>query len=171
MANRVCIVLTDEALYVTNTGRPIDRLGVISVARQYLSSKGETPPVDNFDYPDRKLVEAIRTKLLGQYRDEPNDLKEHASQETQTRRDYKGRAFWELLQNADDAMAPAGWPSSELIGAKGLGFKSVLEARDQPSTYSSRRPGCHVPTIVDQVVSFTIATDDVMVTVPPLLGS
>jgi hypothetical protein len=35
---------------------------------------------------------------------------------------------------------------------------AVLEARDQPSTYSSRRPGRHVPTIVDQVVSFTIAT-------------
>jgi site-specific DNA recombinase len=32
---------------------------------------------------------------------------------------------------------------------------AVLEARDQPSTYSSRRPGRHVPTIVDQVVSFT----------------
>ena len=34
----------------------------------------------------------------------------------QTRRDYTGRALWELLQNADDAMAPAGRPSSELIG-------------------------------------------------------
>src|SRR5919106_2563576 len=26
---------------------------------------------------------------------------------------------------------------------------AVLEARDQPSTYSSRRPGRHAPTIVD----------------------
>jgi hypothetical protein len=47
---------------------------------------------------------------------------------------------------------------------------AVLEARDQPSTYSSRRPGCQVPTIVDQLVSFTMATDDVMVTVPPPLA-
>jgi hypothetical protein len=47
---------------------------------------------------------------------------------------------------------------------------AVLEARDQPSTYSSRRPGRQVPTSVDQVVSFTIATDDVMVTVPPPLA-
>ena len=47
---------------------------------------------------------------------------------------------------------------------------AVLEARDQPSTYSSRRPGRYVPTSVDQVVSFTIATDDVMVTVPPPLA-
>jgi hypothetical protein len=35
---------------------------------------------------------------------------------------------------------------------------AVLEARDQPSTYSSRCPGRHVPTIVDQIVSFTILT-------------
>jgi hypothetical protein len=32
---------------------------------------------------------------------------------------------------------------------------AVLEARDQPSTYSSRRPGRNVPTSVDQVVSFS----------------
>ena len=44
---------------------------------------------------------------------------------------------------------------------------AVLEAREKPSTYSSRRPGRHVPTIVDQLVSFTIATDDVIETVPP----
>jgi hypothetical protein len=47
---------------------------------------------------------------------------------------------------------------------------AALEARDRRSMYSSRRPGRQVPTSVDQVVSFTIATDDVMVTVPPLLG-
>jgi hypothetical protein len=34
---------------------------------------------------------------------------------------------------------------------------AVLEARDQPSTYSSRRPGRQVPTIVDHVVSFSRA--------------
>ena len=49
---------------------------------------------------------------------------------------------------------------------------AVLEARRRPSTYSSRRPGRQVTTSVDQVVSFTIATDDrrVMVTVPPPLA-
>jgi hypothetical protein len=44
---------------------------------------------------------------------------------------------------------------------------SVLKAREKPSTYSSRRPGRQIQTMVDQVVSFTIATDEVMVTVPP----
>jgi hypothetical protein len=42
---------------------------------------------------------------------------------------------------------------------------AVMGAREKPSTYSSRRP-----TIVDQVVSFTIATDDVIETVPPPLA-
>jgi hypothetical protein len=46
----------------------------------------------------------------------------------------------------------------------------LKRARDSPSTYSSRRPGRQVPTTIDQVVLFTIATDDTMVTVPPLLG-
>jgi hypothetical protein len=45
---------------------------------------------------------------------------------------------------------------------------AVLEAREEPSRYSSRRSGRHVATSVDQVVSFTIATDEVTVTVPPL---
>jgi hypothetical protein len=136
VSNRIRLLVTDEALYVANTGRPIDRCGVISIARQYLSAKGETPPDDNFTCADRKLVDAIRKKRLGLYREEPNDLKEHASQESQTRRDYAGRALWELLQNADDAMAPKGRPSNELIGAKGLGFKSVLEITERPEIHS-----------------------------------
>jgi arsenite methyltransferase len=36
---------------------------------------------------------------------------------------------------------------------------AVLEAREKPSTYSSRRPGRQVPTIVDQVVSFILDSD------------
>jgi hypothetical protein len=35
----------------------------------------------------------------------------------------------------------------------------VLEAREKPSTYNSRRPDRPVPAMVDQVVPFTIATD------------
>jgi hypothetical protein len=48
---------------------------------------------------------------------------------------------------------------------------AVLEARENPSTYSSRRPGRQVTTSVDQVVSFTIATDDAMETELPPLSS
>ena len=60
---------------------------------------------------------------------------------------------------------PQRWMANKalvLVAATGL------KAREKPSTYSSRHPGRHVPTIVDQVVSFTIATDDVIETVRPL---
>ena len=50
--------------------------------------------------------------------------------------DYGGRAIWELLQNADDAMAPPTVDPAQLIGVKGLGFKSVLEITDKPEIYS-----------------------------------
>jgi hypothetical protein len=45
----------------------------------------------------------------------------------------------------------------------------VLEARDRPSTYSSRRPARQVPTSVDQVVSFTIESVNAMLVVEPKL--
>jgi hypothetical protein len=48
---------------------------------------------------------------------------------------------------------------------------AALEAREKPSTYSSRRPGRQVPTSVDQVLSFTIGMDDVIETLPPPLAS
>jgi hypothetical protein len=43
---------------------------------------------------------------------------------------------------------------------------AVLEARDSRRPCNLRRPGRHVPTMVDQVVSFTIAMDDVIEMVP-----
>jgi hypothetical protein len=52
-----------------------------------------------------------------------------------------------------EAPAPAVDPEQGLV----LVAAAVLEARDQPSAYSSRRPGRQVPTSVDQVVSFTNA--------------
>jgi hypothetical protein len=47
---------------------------------------------------------------------------------------------------------------------------AVLEAREKPSTYSSRRPGRHVATSVCHAVSLVTETLDVMVTVPVLLS-
>lgn len=136
MLNSVRIVVTDEAIYFANTGRPMDRAGVISISNQYLSTKTEDALVDDYKCRDSELASAISKQRLELYRQNLNDLKAHFRQENETRRDYAGRALWELLQNADDAMAPAGSPSSELIGAKGLGFKSVLELTDRPEVHS-----------------------------------
>ncbi|MBZ9801207.1 hypothetical protein [Mesorhizobium sp. ES1-6] len=129
--------ITDDALYVANHGRRFDRRGVISVCRENLSAKavrglGET--LD--DVSDRKLVDAIRERRLEVYRIDRDQLQEDANHEDETSRDYAGRSLWELLQNADDALAPTGTSSADLIGAKGLGFKSVLEISDRPSIHS-----------------------------------
>jgi hypothetical protein len=134
--NSVRILVTDKAIYFANTGRPMDRPGVISISNQYLSTKAEGAPIDNYNCPDSELANAISNQRLELYRQNLNDLYAHVNEEKATRRDYAGRALWELLQNADDAMAPAGSPSSELIGAKGLGFKSVLELTDRPEVHS-----------------------------------
>ncbi|UGA43038.1 hypothetical protein HU230_0032925 [Bradyrhizobium quebecense] len=50
--------------------------------------------------------------------------------------DYRGRYLWELLQNADDALADDSAEAAELIGTKGLGFISVLEITDRPEIFS-----------------------------------
>ncbi|RWE22857.1 MAG: hypothetical protein EOS41_23530 [Mesorhizobium sp.] len=129
--------ITDNALYVANHGRRFDRRGVISVCRENLSAKaprGFGQTLD--DVSDRKLVDAIRERRLEVYRIDRDQLQEDANHEDETSRDYAGRSLWELLQNADDALAPSGTSSADLIGAKGLGFKSVLEISDRPSIHS-----------------------------------
>ncbi len=51
------------------------------------------------------VVAQIVRQNLGVYRAAPSRLKEDVSQEAQVASDYRGRLVYELLQNADDAMA------------------------------------------------------------------
>jgi hypothetical protein len=51
------------------------------------------------------LLERIRSETLDVYRASPIRLREDASQEAEIAHDYQGRLLYELLQNADDAMA------------------------------------------------------------------
>jgi hypothetical protein len=51
------------------------------------------------------VVERIVDENLGVYRASPSRLQEDVSQEAQVAGDYRGRLVYELLQNADDAMA------------------------------------------------------------------
>ncbi len=52
-----------------------------------------------------QLLETIREENLNVYRASSQRLREDVSQENQIARDYRGRLIYELLQNADDAMA------------------------------------------------------------------
>lgn len=129
--------IIDDALYVANFGRRFDRRGVVSVCRENLSAKTNRGPGSSLDeVPDRALIDAIRERRLAVYRTDIDQLQEDANHERETSSDYAGRSLWELLQNADDALAPEGTSSADLIGAKGLGFKSVLEVTNQPSIHS-----------------------------------
>ena len=51
------------------------------------------------------MIERIVEQNLGVYRASPSRLQEDVSQESQVASDYRGRLVYELLQNADDAMA------------------------------------------------------------------
>jgi hypothetical protein len=137
-APRRCVFkITDDALIVGNTGRPFSRLGVISICSAHLSEKGRVTPVDIYNR-DADLVDAIADKGLRVYQEDPNRMLEDSGSEHELQRDYEGRSAWELLQKADDANASADSTSSELIGAKGIGFKSVLEITDEPEIHSDR---------------------------------
>ena len=135
--NKCLIKLTKDALLIANTGQPFSRRGVISICASYRGTKKERPPDDLFEgFRDSDLPKAIREKEIETYLRDRNRLFDDYNQEKEVSFDYGGRFFWELLQNADDAMCPVNTSATDLIGIKGLGFKSVLEVTDKPAIYS-----------------------------------
>lgn len=139
---RSCLIkIEDGALLVANTGIPFDRPGVISVCASHLGTKQDYKPVDQ-NPEATNLIKAIRDREIETYKRNFNRLREDYSGEKETQLDYGGRAIWELLQNADDAMAPKDTSSAKLIGVKGLGFKSVLEVTEEPEIYSGEFNFC-----------------------------
>ena len=142
-AGKVLFHLTDDALIVANSGEPFTREGVIAVCHMHLSEKTGKPE-DNYDKVD--LIRGIADSVINEYRGYPNRLAEDAGGEEELGNDYNGRSIWELLQNADDAATVAALGgkgvSGELIGAKGLGFKSILEFSESPEIYSGKFRFC-----------------------------
>lgn len=60
------------------------------------------------------VIERIVEQNLGVYRASSSRLQEDVSQESQVASDYRGRLVYELLQNADDAMADASTTSDSV---------------------------------------------------------
>jgi hypothetical protein len=135
---RKCLLkMTHDSLMVANTGQPFSRLGVISICASYRGTKKQVQPIDLFsEWKDADLSTGIREKEIDTYLRDENRLLDDYNQEREVSFDYGGRFLWELLQNADDAMCPDDNATSDLIGIKGLGFKSVLEITDTPEVYS-----------------------------------
>lgn len=140
MTNARCLFLVDsEALIVANTGQPFDRTQVCSIAEARLSTKRErrkiiVPKED--EIPSVKLIQYIRENNVKLYLSHHNRLTEDCEAENSLMLDYGGRGLLELLQNADDAMAPAHTELRKQIGEKGVGFKSVLEFTNEPEIHS-----------------------------------
>ena len=136
-AGKVLFHLTDDALIVANSGAPFTREGVIAICYSCISPKSNNPPEDK-EYTengaactDARLPILLRNEMLGL---PANARKMFMGTETQTTEDYAGRFELELLQNADDAVGERA--NSELIGAKGKGFKSVFDITDKPQISS-----------------------------------
>jgi len=136
--NSIVFAFDGDALMVANTGAQFTRKGVVSICNMDLSAKAVNPdyaPDDGgYDESDERLVRSILEKRLKEYEANIDRLTEDANREEGVKNSYSGRFVWELLQNADDAMGERS--NANLIGAKGIGFKSVLEITDEPEIYS-----------------------------------
>ena len=128
--------LTNDALYVANSGQPFTRKGVIGICASHRSEKTDFNSDTYDDVKGADLISKIREKRIEMYKIDPDQSKEDAGHEEGIHLDYSGRFAWELLQNADDAMGSDERPPADLIGSKGLGFKSVLEITEEPEIHS-----------------------------------
>ncbi len=127
----VLFLLTSDCLAVANQGDPFTREGLRAICGTHLSSKPEsyaTPIKDKGDAD--KLLREIRKKRLDTYKIDSSYIKEHGRAEDAFRNEYRGRILLEILQNAHDAAA------SRQIGAKGVGFKAVLNVCKGVRIYS-----------------------------------
>ena len=127
--------LSDDALYVANSGHTFTREGVIGICASHLSEKRSNQS-DNYKCKDKDLISKILKREIKTYQNDNNRVDSDAHAEQEIGHDYDGRFAWELLQNADDVMGPPERQPAELIGTKGLGFKSVLEITEEPEIYS-----------------------------------
>jgi hypothetical protein len=135
---RACLIsIENDALLFASNGQSFSRLGVVAICASHLGTKHDYQPTDpDKKIKDNELIAAIREREIQTYRTNPDRITSDFRGEEETRLDYGGRAIWELLQNADDSMAPSSIKPSQFIGAKGIGFKSVLEISDEPEIHS-----------------------------------
>lgn len=126
----------DDALSVANGGHLFTRKGVIGICASHLNEKIDGDS-DDYGSEDKELISAIRQREIRTYQNDKSRLTSDSRGEQEISRDYGGRFVWELLQNADDVMGSDERPSADLIGSKGLGFKSVLEITEEPEIHSN----------------------------------
>ncbi|MDO8542060.1 MAG: hypothetical protein Q7S40_16605 [Opitutaceae bacterium] len=136
-SGRILFRLTEDALFVANTGRPFSLRGLEAVVYGWTTSKADHPEFDlppPRDFQDESDARREVDRLHNEKRrvlEIPNQRASEISQQAQTAQSYAGRALLELLQNAVDANRDTP------IGYKGIGFRSILTLVARPFVMNS----------------------------------
>ena len=140
--NTVIFKLENDVLVVYNNGRPFSIEGIESLMLPHYTSKSKREFKQSFKSTIiNEQVEELLEKRRDNYRREPERIQSDYTTERSTVGEYHGREILELLQNCIDAMPDNRIPSDGdtviQIGAKGLGFRSLLNWCERIMIYSA----------------------------------
>lgn len=132
--NTVIFELKGSVLIVCNNGEPFSIEGIESLMLPYYTSKSERGFKQSFKSSTiNNQVNELLEKRRENYLREPERIQSDYKTEYETVGEYHGREILELLQNCIDAMPG---DSTFQIGAKGLGFRSLLNWCESIKIYS-----------------------------------
>jgi len=134
--NAVIFELKDDVLAVCNNGEPFSIEGIESLMLPNYTSKSDREFNQEFksEIINERVKELIDKQLM-EYRNNRKRIQSDYNSEYSTVGAYHGREILELIQNCIDAM-PGN--SAIQIGAKGLGFRSLLNWCDRIEIYSGK---------------------------------
>lgn len=131
MDQRILFRLTSNHLIVANTGKVFSKEGLKSLVYSDTSTKNSDEKTDpKSEHEAQNYVSEIVNKKCRTFKDDADEFFSAGGGEIRTTKDYEGRLFLELLQNAIDA------GSETQIGNKGIGFRSVLNESDITEVHS-----------------------------------
>ncbi|GHV10125.1 hypothetical protein FACS1894217_15400 [Clostridia bacterium] len=133
-ANTVLFELTEDELVICNNGEPFSIEGIESLMLPCYTSKSAREFKQSFKSSSiNEQVQELLEERQKEYTDNPKRIQSDYNSEHNTVGEYHGREILELLQNCIDAMPG---DSTFQIGAKGLGFRSLLNWCDKIRIYS-----------------------------------
>jgi len=132
--NIVKFNLKDNLLIVSNNGNPFPIEGVESLMTPNYTSKIERSyKVEYQAFSINDQVEELFERRKDEYLHRPERIQSDYNKEHEAVGEYHGREVLELLQNCIDAMPG---DNTIQIGAKGIGFRSLLNWCDRIKIYS-----------------------------------
>jgi hypothetical protein len=132
--NTVVFELVDDMLVVSNNGEPFSIEGIESLMLPFYTAKSDREykrewRASSINDQVSELIESRKEN----YKREPERIQSDYNSEHNAIGEYHGREILELLQNCIDSM-PGN--STIQIGAKGIGFRSLLNWCDKVKIYS-----------------------------------